>query len=180
MQIFHLDVAYVWNGFQVFSRVFASVSDACFKCFICLQMLVANILSKCFKSRSGIAHVTCDSPATGACCSCQGVVHVCGKAKGCSTAQWRAHEADGEARGAAWGGPRLVWACSSHGRLGISTVTFFYKVFNHLWIPHTPPNHRKVYQTLLLQFNTLAAPTLRSPLKFAIYDLIKALLYTQF
>jgi hypothetical protein len=42
------------NGFQVFH---ASVSDACFKCFICLQTYVANVSSECFKSRSAIAHV---------------------------------------------------------------------------------------------------------------------------
>jgi hypothetical protein len=43
--------------FQVFSGVFASVLDACFKCFICLQTHVANVSSGCFKSRLGLAHV---------------------------------------------------------------------------------------------------------------------------
>jgi hypothetical protein len=37
---FHLDVAYVSSGFQMFSDVFASVSNACFKCFICLLLYV--------------------------------------------------------------------------------------------------------------------------------------------
>jgi hypothetical protein len=32
MQVFYLDVAYVYNGFKCFLCVFASVSDACFKC----------------------------------------------------------------------------------------------------------------------------------------------------
>ena len=36
LQVFYQDVAYVCNGFQVFFSVFTSVSDACFKCFICL------------------------------------------------------------------------------------------------------------------------------------------------
>jgi hypothetical protein len=31
MQVFYLDVSYVYNGFKCFSGVFASVSDACFK-----------------------------------------------------------------------------------------------------------------------------------------------------
>jgi hypothetical protein len=39
--------------FHVFLGVFENVSDACFKCFICLQTYVA----KCFKSRSGAAQV---------------------------------------------------------------------------------------------------------------------------
>jgi hypothetical protein len=47
--------------FQVFLGVFTSVSDAYFKCFICLQASVANILSGCFKSRSGVAHVSMTS-----------------------------------------------------------------------------------------------------------------------
>jgi hypothetical protein len=29
--------------FEVFSCVFASVSDVCFNCFICLQTYVANV-----------------------------------------------------------------------------------------------------------------------------------------
>jgi hypothetical protein len=48
----YLDVAYV---LQWFSSVFASVSDACFKCFISLQMYIACVAFGCFKSRSGIA-----------------------------------------------------------------------------------------------------------------------------
>jgi hypothetical protein len=37
--------------------VFASVSGACFKCFISLQTYVANVLSGCFKSKLGLAYV---------------------------------------------------------------------------------------------------------------------------
>jgi hypothetical protein len=50
---FTLHVAYVNNGFQVF---FASVSDACFKYFICLQTYVISVASRCFKYRSGVTH----------------------------------------------------------------------------------------------------------------------------
>jgi len=66
----YLDVAYVsyicckcfiwmlrmfYNGFQVFLGVFTSVSDSCFKCFICLQTYVPSVTSGCFKNRSGVA-----------------------------------------------------------------------------------------------------------------------------
>jgi len=57
--VFHLDVAYVCNGFQMFSDVFASVSDACFKSFIYLLLYVATVAFGCFKSRSGVAHGMC-------------------------------------------------------------------------------------------------------------------------
>jgi hypothetical protein len=46
---------YVCNSFTCFSGVFASVSYACFKCFISLHTYVANVASGCFKSRSGVA-----------------------------------------------------------------------------------------------------------------------------
>jgi hypothetical protein len=57
LQVFYLDVAYVCNDFQVLLGVFASVLDACFKYFICLQTYVASIVSEYFKSTSGVAHV---------------------------------------------------------------------------------------------------------------------------
>ena len=41
--------------FTMISSVFASVSDACFKCFICLQTYVASVAFECFKSRLRIA-----------------------------------------------------------------------------------------------------------------------------
>ena len=50
LQVFYLDVVYM--VLKCFSGVFASVSDACFKCFICLQTYVASVASGCFKSRS--------------------------------------------------------------------------------------------------------------------------------
>jgi hypothetical protein len=42
------------NGF---SSVFTSVTNPCFKCFICLYKYVANVLSGCFKFRLGVAHI---------------------------------------------------------------------------------------------------------------------------
>jgi hypothetical protein len=44
-------------AFQVFSCVFASVSDVSLKCFIYHQTHGANVLSECFKSKWGVAHV---------------------------------------------------------------------------------------------------------------------------
>jgi hypothetical protein len=38
-------------------QLFSSVSEAYFKYFICLQTYIASVASRCFKSRSGIAHV---------------------------------------------------------------------------------------------------------------------------
>jgi hypothetical protein len=52
---FYQHVVYVSNGLQVF---FANVSDACFKCFICLPIYVAIVASGYFKSVSDVAHGT--------------------------------------------------------------------------------------------------------------------------
>jgi len=65
----YLDVAYVsayaaviWilrmfvMIFKLFS-CFTSVSEACFKCFIYLQMYIASIASRYFKDRSGVANI---------------------------------------------------------------------------------------------------------------------------
>ena len=57
LQVFYLDVAYVCNGLQVFSCVFAIVLDSCFKCFIDLQTYIASVASGYFKSKSCIAYV---------------------------------------------------------------------------------------------------------------------------
>jgi hypothetical protein len=54
-QLFYLMLCMFYDGFKCFSGVFVNVSDACFKCFICLQMYVASVVSGCFKSRSGVA-----------------------------------------------------------------------------------------------------------------------------
>ena len=62
LQVFYLDVAHAFAiAFQAFSGVFASVSDAYFKYFICLQTCVVNVSSGYFKSRLDI--VAGDSPA---------------------------------------------------------------------------------------------------------------------
>ena len=63
--MFYLDVAYVFcNGFNCFSCVFASFSDACFKYFIWLQTYVASVACKCFKSRSSVASPSSSSVAS--------------------------------------------------------------------------------------------------------------------
>jgi hypothetical protein len=58
---FHTYATSVLSGYciclQWFSSVLASVSEACFKCFIYLQTYVASVASNCFKSRLGVAHV---------------------------------------------------------------------------------------------------------------------------
>jgi hypothetical protein len=36
---------------KCFSSAFVSVSNACFKCFICLQMYVVGAVSRCFKKK---------------------------------------------------------------------------------------------------------------------------------
>jgi hypothetical protein len=43
MQVFYLDVVYVYNGFKCFQVFFSSISYACFKCFIYFPMYVAII-----------------------------------------------------------------------------------------------------------------------------------------
>jgi len=53
LQLLHMFVMV----FKCFSGVFASVSDACFKCFIYFLLYVATVVSVCFKSRSDVAHV---------------------------------------------------------------------------------------------------------------------------
>ena len=64
LYMFHTYVASVLSRYRVclqwfssvFSRVFASVSDTCFKCFIFLLLYVVSIASGCFKSRSDVSH----------------------------------------------------------------------------------------------------------------------------
>jgi hypothetical protein len=66
LHMFHIYVASVlsrcciclqWFS-SLFSRVFAGVSDICFKCFICLFFYIASIASKYVKSKSDVAHGT--------------------------------------------------------------------------------------------------------------------------
>jgi hypothetical protein len=67
LQMFYLDVAYVWKGFKCFSGVFACASDACFKCFICLQTYVASVACRRFKSRSRVTSPSSPSVASPRC-----------------------------------------------------------------------------------------------------------------
>jgi hypothetical protein len=41
--------------FAMVSSVFVIVSDACFKCFICLQTYISSVAYEYFKSRTGVA-----------------------------------------------------------------------------------------------------------------------------
>jgi hypothetical protein len=63
-QVFHLDVAYICNGY---THVFFCVSDICCNrlkkdiccnCFSCFRTYVASVSSGCYKSRSSVAHVS--------------------------------------------------------------------------------------------------------------------------
>ena len=73
LHMFHTYVASVLSGccvclqwFLSVLGIFASVSDACFKCFIYLQTYIASVLSRCFKTRLSVAHVAMWS----VCCRC--------------------------------------------------------------------------------------------------------------
>ena len=55
LQVFHLDVAYV---LQWLHTCFPGVSDVyMLKVFQLFQIYVASVSSRCYKSRSGVAHV---------------------------------------------------------------------------------------------------------------------------
>jgi hypothetical protein len=57
--VFYLDVYICFcNRFPIVFQVFLNVSNTCFKCFICIYTYVANVSSQCFKSGSGVAHIT--------------------------------------------------------------------------------------------------------------------------
>jgi hypothetical protein len=48
LHVFYVDIAYVFAMVSsVFQMFFISVLDACFKCFICLQMYVASTAFEC-------------------------------------------------------------------------------------------------------------------------------------
>jgi hypothetical protein len=63
LQSFYPNGAYVLQLFSCFFRCFYKCFDTCFKCFICIQMYVASVVSGCFKSRMGAA-----SPSSLFCC----------------------------------------------------------------------------------------------------------------
>ena len=51
------------NGFKCSLGVFVSVSDACFKCFICLHTYVASVVFGCLKSRLDVVSPSSSSAA---------------------------------------------------------------------------------------------------------------------
>jgi hypothetical protein len=53
LQVFHLDIAYACNGFQVFRECFKRILQV----FHLFRTYVASVSSICCKSRSGVAHV---------------------------------------------------------------------------------------------------------------------------
>jgi hypothetical protein len=55
LHMFHIYVACVLSGCCVWLQWFSSVFRCFFKCFNCLQMYVATVVSRCFKSKSSIA-----------------------------------------------------------------------------------------------------------------------------
>jgi hypothetical protein len=56
LQVFHLDVAYVCNGFKCFIQLFLQVFQMhVLKCFI-VFFYVTTVASEYFKSRSDVAH----------------------------------------------------------------------------------------------------------------------------
>ena len=98
LNMFHTYVASVLSGccicfsmaFQVFSGVFASVSDTCFKCFICLQTYVANASSGYFK----IDRVLLLGP-TPTCCSRRSGEEVEGRERSSCGVRRRGRRSDG-------------------------------------------------------------------------------------
>jgi hypothetical protein len=60
LRVFFLDVAYVLQWFS-------SISNACFKRFIYLHTCVASVVSRCFKSRLGVASPSSPSAASSWC-----------------------------------------------------------------------------------------------------------------
>jgi hypothetical protein len=57
LQVLYLDVAYVCNGFQVFSRCFACVSNICCKCFSYFGRMLQVFRLGVVKVDLGVAHV---------------------------------------------------------------------------------------------------------------------------
>jgi hypothetical protein len=52
--------------FKCFSGVFVSISNACFKCFICLLLYVASVVSEFSKVDQGVANGMCVGSRRGA------------------------------------------------------------------------------------------------------------------
>jgi hypothetical protein len=56
--MFQLFRTYITSVSSACFKSRSGVSDACFMCFICLQIYVASVASGCFKSRSGVASLS--------------------------------------------------------------------------------------------------------------------------
>jgi hypothetical protein len=56
LQVFYMDVAYAYNGFQAFSGVFCKCSKSMFKVFYLSSDVCVSVASGCFKSRFSVAH----------------------------------------------------------------------------------------------------------------------------
>jgi hypothetical protein len=84
--------------FQVFLSVFASVSNACFKCFIFFRRMLQNLHLNVLKIDRMLYMLQCDSHTIAACCSCWGTMHACGKwgdraLCDCGRGKWRGRAA---------------------------------------------------------------------------------------
>jgi hypothetical protein len=85
LQVFYLDVAYVLQWLHMCFQVFLGVC-MCFR-----SMYVSSISSKCYKSGSGVAHITMGPMYRSAYCSCWSVtVGDCAGALGQQTHIWHA------------------------------------------------------------------------------------------
>jgi hypothetical protein len=80
-------------AFQVFSGVFASISDTYFKCFICCiyahRRMMQICLSKFSKVDRTLYILLCDSSSIAACCSCYDVMDVRRAWRGCGRGKRR-------------------------------------------------------------------------------------------
>jgi hypothetical protein len=69
LQMFYMDVAYAYNSFQMFSGVFASVSDVCCKCFSCFGCILQVFHLDVSKVDQVLHMLQWDRPIVAACCS---------------------------------------------------------------------------------------------------------------
>jgi hypothetical protein len=112
----------VCDDFASVFRCFANVSDAYCSCFICLQTHVAMFHLDVSKVDQVLYMLQCDSPATVACCSSWGVVHVCEKwryevVRGCGRGERRGKRGERRGQSPPGAGVQQSWA---FGRPGTS------------------------------------------------------------
>jgi hypothetical protein len=95
LQVFHLDVAYV---FQVFFMCFRMCCRCIFRMFQLFHMYMASVSFGCFKNRSRVlCMLQCETLTAIACYSCWGVVHGGERHNRCGGA-WEAGKHGGVAR----------------------------------------------------------------------------------